>query len=293
MIDQLKSLAIFVAVVEAKSFRAAAQKLSLSPSVVSHHVSQLEKKIGAALLYRSTRALSLTREGEQLYKRALKMVSAANTALGLFSEQSEEKLIELTIAIPITFSAHPLFGRLAKYALENSGIMINLVSSDTRRSVLGEGYDLAVQMGRIKDSELKVKKIGDEIAILVATPDYIASQPIVESPADLSEWDFIGFSPVAESLETDRDGKDKQKYWGKTCVRADSIETVRWLALSGLGAANIPASVVEPDIIAGNLAPVLQGWSNKEIPIYLVWPKNTGRGSATRALIDYMSAGKE
>lgn len=289
MIDQLKSLAIFVAVVDTKSFRAAAEKLSLSPSVVSHHVTQLEEKIGTALLYRSTRALSLTREGEILYERATKMVASARDALGVFSTEANSSLTELTITVPITFGGHPLFSRLTEFSNAHPGILLNLISSDSRRELLKEGFDLAIRMGRIKDSELKVKKIGEETAILVASPDYLASRSKIKSPADLKDWDFIGFSPVEETLVTQKDDGPKFSVWGHTRIRADSISTTTRLALAGLGVANIPMTFIEDDLASGKLVSVLPDWSGKHLPIYLVWPKNAGRDSATRAFIKHMS----
>lgn len=289
MIDQLKSLAIFVAVVDAKSFKAASEKLSLAPSVVSHHVTQLEEKIGAALLYRSTRALSLTREGELLHERASKMVASAHDALGAFSEQAGSTLTELTITVPISFGGHPLFSKLVSFSSAHPGIMLNLKSSDSRRELLKEGFDLAIRMGGIKDSELKVKKIGDEKAILVASPDYLAGRPKVATPEELSGWDFIGFSPVAESLTTQKGDGTKITFWGNTRIRADSISTTKRLALAGGGLANIPATFIEKELAAGDLITVLPGWAGKSIPIYLVWPKNSGRDSATRTFIKHMS----
>lgn len=150
MIEHLKSLAIFANVVDAGSFRGAASRLGVSPSVVSEHVRQLERELGIALLYRSTRALSLTEQGKALYPKAQNMLNHARDGLSAFSRMGREKTIKLRIALPATMNGHPIVERIAAFVEEHPGVLVELFSSDRQADLQREGYDLAIRMGYFK-----------------------------------------------------------------------------------------------------------------------------------------------
>ena len=289
MIDQLKSMAIFAQVVDEKSFRGAAKKLLISPSIVSLHIKKLEEEIGAPLLYRSTRALSVTREGEQFYKAATVMVKAARNGLEMFGDQATEQLTELRVAIPETFVSHPVFGRIIEFAKNNTGIRLNLISSDVQQNLLSEGYDVAIRMGVMKDSDLKMKRVSEERRIVVAAPSYLASKSKPLKPEDLKTWDFISFSAVPGEIELQKPKVKPQLIWGRTVIAADSVKTVRKLAIAGFGVATLPYHEVQRDLNEKRLKQVLPEWSDKVIGIYVVWPRNADINLSTRKFINYLS----
>ncbi|MEL6666839.1 MAG: LysR family transcriptional regulator [Pseudomonadota bacterium] len=290
MIEHLKSLAIFATVVDAGSFRGAATRLGVSPSVVSEHISQLERELGIALLYRSTRALSLTEQGEALYPKAQSMLGYARDGLETFSKTGREKTTRSRIALPATMNGHPLVQRTAAFVGEHPGVLVQLFSSDRQADLQREGYDLAIRMGYFKDSDLKTRRIGNEPRILVASPRYLETRSEIRDPADLVEHDFVSFSLVPDSVELSRPNRKKIEIWGRTVVSADSAETVRALALTGLGLAALPYEALRADIDAGRLQRVLPDWDEKVLPISLTWPKNATLNALTRELVDYLSA---
>src|SRR5579863_733071 len=116
MIDELRALAIFAKTVEAGSFRTAAKELKLSPSVVSHHIAQLEERLGVTLLYRSTRHLSLTQEGNKLFEHAKEMLLAAESGLNIITQQSSEPSGRLIITLPSFFTKSKLVKDIAAFA---------------------------------------------------------------------------------------------------------------------------------------------------------------------------------
>jgi len=155
MLDELRQIAIFAKTVDHGSFRAAAQALRLSPSVVSHHVGQLEKNLGTALLYRSTRKLSLTPDGERLLEAAHNMINAAETGLQLISQQSNEHSGVLRVTVPALFTQSFLTEQLAEFTLEYPKVHLTLDFSEFRRDLIADGFDLAIRAGDMKDSSLK------------------------------------------------------------------------------------------------------------------------------------------
>lgn len=289
MIDQLKSMAIFASVVEEQSFRGAAKQLALSPSVVSHHISQLEKQIGVALLYRSTRALSLTREGEQFYEKAKSMIRAASSGLNMFSDTANTRLTSLRVTIPAVLSSHPIFERFSSFTKNHTGIRLTLTSSDTMHNLFNDSYDVAIRMGRQADSDLKGKRIGEDQLMMVAAPSYLAKKEAPTTPEDLKNWDCISFSSVPDEINLRRDDKKPRPVWGKTAIVVDSVESMRRLAIDGIGIAGLPHCTIKSDLHENRLKEVLPGWSDRMLGIYLVWPKNSDLNSATREFINWMS----
>lgn len=290
MIDQLKSMAIFANVVEENSFRGAAKKLKISPSIVSLHIKNLEQQIGAPLLYRSTRSLSVTREGQQLYEAAKAMLTTARDGLDLFATDAETKLTDLRIAIPETLTSNPAFDKITAFAKNHTGIRLTLISSDVRGNLLSEGHDLAVQMGRLSDSELKSKKIGEDHRIVVAAPAFLDKIPEIAHPDDLNDLDFISFSVVPDGLELRKGRSNPKPYWGKTAIIADSMRTVRKLTVQGLGITALPYYEAEEDLKNNRLIHILPEWSDRVLGIYIVWPRNADLSLATREFINYLSA---
>lgn len=290
MLDQLKSIAIFATVADELSFRAAAAKLSLSPSIVSVHIKRLEKQIGAPLFYRSTRHVTLTEDGKLFYHSAKAMMNIARDGLDKFADQASTNLTELRVAMPDVLAANPIIDVIAAFAKNHTGIRLNLISSDRQKNLIDEGYDVALRMGHFKDSNLKSKRIGEDRRVLVSAPSYIKRQSVPQHPEDLKTWNFVCFSLVPERIRLQRDGSETHEIWGNSVARASTTRTVTALCCAGLGVAALPYFQVETDLRQGRLELVLPEWSDPTLlPIYLVWPSNADFNVATREFINFVS----
>ncbi|MEP4052325.1 MAG: LysR family transcriptional regulator [Litorimonas sp.] len=290
MIDKLKSMAIFATIVEEGTFRGAAKKLAVSPAIVSLHVKKLETQIGAPLLYRSTRRVTLTQDGEAFYESVKLMMSAAEDGLNHFSSQARTQLTELRVAIPDTLSVNPIMTKITAFAKNHTGIRLNLMSTDKRQSLIGEGHDVAIRMGYFKDSDLKSKRIGEDRRVVVASPAYLEKKADPEAPEDLLTWDFISFSLVPDHLQLKQGNDTSQNVVGNVIAKANSALSVRALCLSGMGVALLPYHLVERDLEMGRLIRVLPSWEDtKVLPIYIVWIPNADLSLATREFINFMS----
>ncbi len=289
MLDQLKSLGVFATVVEEQSFRGAGAKLGLSPSVISHHISKLEKELGAALILRSTRSLTLTQEGEALYQSASAMMNQAKTGIGALVDRAASAVIDFRIAMPGLLASHPIFDRIVRFAKEQPGTHLQLMTSDRTVDLLKGRYDIAIRMGRLKDSELKIRKLGEDERLAVASPEFVASKPELKTPEDLENWEFIRFSPVPRGYNFTKTGTRKVSIQENYSVTTDSIYAAKHLALSGMGVAGIPGSFVQRELGEGRLVNVMPDWQGQALGIFAVWAKNAGLNPVHRRFIEYLS----
>lgn len=288
MIDDLRPLAIFAKVVQAGSFRAAAHLLELSPSVISHHITELEKRLGVALLYRSTRKLSLTFEGERLFAQANAMLIAAETGLNHIAHQATEPSGKLHVTLPAMFARSPFLKDIADFARTYSKVSLQMNFSDSVQDIIREGIDIAIRIGNLKDSSLKAKRLYHMQRSLVAAPSYLKSKKLIRKPQDLIGLDWIGLKmrPNTKQLLSES-GRGFTIDFNPRIV-ADSMEAVCQLSIAGLGLATPPTFLVEEDLLQERLARPLSSWSPEPIPVYAVWPNNVSKESLTYKLLTYL-----
>lgn len=293
MIDELRALAIFAKVVKAGSFRSAAHELKLSPSVVSHHVAQLEERLGIVLLYRSTRQLSLTFEGEQLFASAQSMIVAAESGLNSILHQASEPSGKLNLTVPALLTRSALVKDIAAFAKAFPKVSLSINFSDVQQDLIREGIDLAIRVGDLKDSALKSKKLFDLKRKLVASPDFMMNYETPHSPKDLIAWEWIG-------LKMRSNHKKLINQAGKTFlinfeprIITDSVDSVCQLAIVGLGLATPPSFLVEEDIKQGYLVEPLSNWQPESLPVYAIWPSNVSKESLTFKLIAFLAMRKK
>jgi DNA-binding transcriptional LysR family regulator len=280
MIDELRSLAIFAKVVEAGSFRSAANALKLSPSVVSHHMTQLEKRLGVALLYRSTRRLSLTHEGEKLYMNAEAMLSAAEQGLNSVAYHATEPTGKLNLTIPAMLTRSPLVDDIVAFAKAFPKVALSISFSDIQQDLIREGIDLAIRMGDLKDSALKSKRLFTMRRKLIVAPVLMSEHKAPQQPQDLLKWDWIGLKMRANTKTL----KKKNKIFlidFEPRIIVDSMDAVCQLAIAGLGLATPPAFLVADALHQGYLVEPLPDWQVESIPVYSVWPPNASKESLT------------
>jgi DNA-binding transcriptional LysR family regulator len=293
MIDELRALAIFAKVVEAGSFCSAAKMLKLSPSVVSHHVAQLEDRIGVALLYRSTRQLSLTHEGKKLFMSAEAMLSAAEKGLNSVAYHATEPTGKLKMTLPAMFTRSSLIDDIAAFAKEFPKVELSINFTDIQQDLIREGIDLAIRIGNLKDSALKSKRLFTLERKLVVAHSLMSKHKIPQKPQDLLKWDWIGLKmrPNTKKLINQKNKCFVIKFEAR--VVADSMDAVCQLAIAGLGLATPPAFLVSDDIQRGYLVDPLPAWKPESLPVYVVWPANASKESLTFRFISFLGMRKK
>jgi len=262
MLDELRQIAIFAKTVDHGSFRAAARALQLSPSVVSHHVAQLEQRLGTALLYRSTRSLSLTPDGERLLESAHAMVEAAESG--------------------------------AEFAIEYPKVELSLDLSELRRDIIADGFDVAIRAGQMQDSSFKAQKLFQFNRRLVASPAYVKSQPVPATPNDLKDWDWLELSPVRHVKAEFKSGRKRITVQRKKSrISINSAQALSRMARAGTGLAIIPEYFTAPLVEAGELEYVLSDWAVEPINVFAVWPSNAPKNGLVKHLVKFLKEKQE
>lgn len=289
MIDQLRALAVFAKTVEAGSFRAAAEGLGLSPSVVSHHIARLEERYGVALLYRSTRKLSLTPDGKRLFASAQAMLAAAEAGLDGLADRSDDLAGALSITAPAVLAMGRAIEDIAAFADLYPKVALSLNFSDRQRNLIGEGIDVALRLGWLRDSSLKARKLADAPRCLYAAPAYIARHSAPATPTDLAGWDWVYLSGITPAAEfTGPLGEAVRVAFTPRLAVDDAIAMYR-LARAGLGVTLAPAFLAESDLHTGEIVEVLPSWTPASLGLYAVWPPNAPRESLTGRFVDFLA----
>lgn len=288
MIDDLRALAIFAKVAEAGSFSAAGRALRLSTSVVSHHVKALETRHGVSLLRRSTRALSLTDEGQRLLNAARRMVEAAEEGLDAIADISADPAGALRLTAPAFLINSSQEAAVWRFARRYPNVAVTLHSSDERINLVAEGFDMAIRLGTMPDSALRSRKIGTFERCLVAAPSYLEAiqEPLV--PEDLTRCDFVLLDMLTDKFVLQRGDEEVTVQPEQSRVLVNSVGGARSAVLAGLGVQKLPLSEVGEDLAARRLVRVLPEWSLPTLNIYAVWPASSHRNSLVRLLLEFL-----
>ncbi len=289
MIDELRQIAIFAKTVEHGSFRAAAEALRLSPSVISHHVSQLEERLGTALLYRSTRKLSLTPDGERMLASAHTMIEAAETGLSEISSQTNVLAGTLRVTLPAVLTQSVLMRKLTEFTHTYPRVHLSLDVSDTRRDIIADGFELAIRAGDMKDSSLKAKRLFAFSRRLVASKSYIKTKKKPVSPGCLNTWNWLELTPVRQKkLEFSKANLRETVQRDTPQLSSNSAQALAQLARSGAGLAILPEFLCTPMVDSGELEYVLPEWTVDKIVVYAVWTSNTPKDGLCKRLIEHL-----
>ncbi|NND92038.1 MAG: LysR family transcriptional regulator [Granulosicoccus sp.] len=288
MIEDYRGLAVFVAVADAGSLSAAGRRLKLSTSVVSHHLSRLEAKMGTSLFFRSTRSMSLTAEGHAALPAARRMVAAGEEALDALSVGSDVPVGALHITMPAWGDRTPMRQKIWEFARLYPMVAISVQTSDMQSDLVKEGFDLAIRLGRLADSGLKSRRIADFKRVLVASPEYLASRPIVRTLEDLASCDYIAITMLPHVETFAWQGKSVSFQPEKVRLEVDTIMSAKSAILAGLGVRHLPLGEVEEEIASGRLVQVLPEYRMPDLGVYAVWPDGGHEKALTRRLIDFL-----
>ncbi|HTZ03840.1 MAG TPA: LysR family transcriptional regulator [Candidatus Sulfotelmatobacter sp.] len=283
---KLDSIAAFVAVAEAGSISAAARRLRLSKSVVSERLAALERSLGASLLHRSTRNLSLTGDGSAFLERAVRILGEVADAAADFAERRSTLSGPLRLSAPVTFGRMHLGPALYPFLAEHPRIELTLDLDDRRVDAAADGFDAVVRHGPIVDSRLMAWRLAPSRRVLVASPRYLARHGTPRSIADLNRHRGIFYA--------NRGAADwRFSTAGRTAiVRAEASlvvnngDVMRDAAVADLGIALLPSFIAGAAIRSGDLAVVDIGAQAAGEFIFIAHPEGRRPSAKLRALAD-------
>lgn len=271
MLDELKSLAIFAKVVQLGSFRKAGAYYQLSPSVVSHHISCLEQKIGTAILYRSTRKLSLTEQGKKLYIQAKQMADAAQYGLANVNQQVDNLSGSLTLTIADVLKHSPIMSIIAEFSNSHPNIVLNIRFKDAVEDMVAEGIDIAIRIGQLKDSSLKSRCIYSIERSVVASPAFMKNLPPITTLPQLEHLPWIAPSMLSvKRTFIDSTGSPQICHLNPK-IKVDSVEAACQLALLGAGVTSPPNYLIAEHLQHNRLIALLPDWRMQPLKVYLIW----------------------
>ena len=290
MIDHAHEMAAFVRVVDAQGFSAAAPVPGLTPSAVSKLVTRLEARLGVRLLQRTTRALSLTAEGEAFHAAARRIVGEIAALEAEIGDRRGTPHGLLRVTTSLTFSTHQLTPMIGEFLARYPAIQLELMPTDRVVDIIEESVDVAIRVGRLPDSSFMARKIGDDVRLVCAAPSYLAAHPMPRRPEDLAHHNCI--------LSRDRahlnrwpfriDGRVREiEVDGRVAVSEGEAQLR--LGLQGLGIVRLTRLTVATAIKRGELVPLLLDYSAEEpVPIHAVYPHRRHLAAKVTAFIDFI-----
>lgn len=288
MLD-FNEMVIFVKVVEAEGFTAAATNLGLPKSTVSRKISELESRLGARLLQRTTRSVRPTELGALYFERCARLVTEAEEAERAISQHQEQPrgLLRITLPVDIGISIMPAVTR--EFMQQYPEIRLQVDISDRYVDLVGEGFDLAIRAGVLEDSTLVAHRLYTDRMLVCATPGYFKQRGIPRSPEDLKQHDCLVFSALrsSETLRFSRpQGEVVVEISGR--IGLNNLNAIRGICLAGVGVGLLPELHCQDLITTGELVSVLDDWSVGEGGIYAVYPSPRHLTPKVRAFINFL-----
>lgn len=290
--DILASMKVFVAVVDAGSFAAAAERLDMSRAMASKYVINLEDHLGTRLLNRTTRRLSITEAGSVFYERCVQIISDVMEAEEIAGHLSAVPRGTLKITMPLAFGLHRLGPVIADYVSRYPEVKLDISLSDRKIDLIEEGFDLAIRIGSLAESGLIARKLGTDHAIICASPAYLKKHGTPKTPKDLARHSCLGYTFSSSGDEWQLTSGDEQTSVRiDGAIRADNGDMLRLAAVSGAGLISQPLFIVEDDLRAGRLVQVLAQYASLELGIYALYPSRKHLSAKVRTFVDFLVEG--
>ncbi len=289
--DRLTGMAVFAKVAEAKSFTAAAQSLGLSKSAVSKQVARLEDRLGARLINRTTRRLSLTAAGDAFYERCARVLAEAEEAeLAVTRLQAEPRGV-LKVNAPMSFGVLHLASAIPDFLGRYPELQVDLTLNDRFVDLVEEGFDVAVRIAQLTDSALIARRLAPSRRVVCASPEYLAKNGAPETPQDLLGHNCLLYAYTAPGDEWRyRDGRSERSLKVAGNLKANNGEVLRAAAVAGYGITILPTFMVGDDLRAGRLRRVLPQLDDDTASVYAVYPHARHLATKVRVFVDFLAA---
>lgn len=288
--DRLDDMLAFIKVVDTGSFTAAADRLGLSKSVVSRRVAELEDRLGARLLNRTTRRLSLTEVGSAFHERCARILADLDEAERAVADLHAAPRGRLRVNAPVSFGVMHLAPAIAAFLERHPAIDMEIDLNDRYVDLVDEGYDLAVRIGRLRDSSLIARRLAPSRMVVCASPAYLERRGVPAQPEDLVQHNCLIYSnvPTAEQW-TFRCGAQTRSVRITGTLRTGNGDLLREAAMAGVGIAVLPTFLCGDALASGALFSVLPDAHVAESTVFAVYPQNRHLSPKVRAFVDFLA----
>lgn len=288
--DTLTRMRTFIAVVDEDGFSAAGRALGRSKALVSKYISELEDELGVRLLNRTTRKLSLTEIGHAYFHEAQTIIHQVDMLQESVQDKSGRPKGSLRISAPRSLADSPLVRTIMDFANKEPDIALELVLEDRFVDLIEEAFDVAIRITALEDSSLIARRLGSFQMVTCASPEFIEAHGTVSVPSDLHDKPCVIDSNLKTRQNwTYHDQGRRVTVPVKGRVEINSLQAIRFAALSGLGYARTLQMLVAEDLKEGRLVQVLEDYEANDVGIFVVYANRRHLSSKIRAFVDYMS----
>lgn len=287
----LNRLAVFVALVRAGSFTAAAETLGMTKAMVSQHIARLENELGVTLLSRSTRRMALTESGTTFHAACLRILAEADAAIAQVGHGQGQPTGTLRLTTTADYGTTAVAPALASFLRAHPQLQADLVLADHVSDLIAERFDMAVRMGHLRDSNLRSMRLGSFRQLVVASPAYIARRGKPRLITDLAAHDWVALTLLPSPLRWTFTAPDasRRTVRMRPVAQANNVMAAHALVSHGVGVSVLPDYLVTDDIREGRLVVLMAQYALPVCGIFAVYP---GRQppAKVRAFIEHMRA---
>jgi DNA-binding transcriptional LysR family regulator len=286
----LSGVTVLIAVVEAGTIARAAEALGLSPSGVSRALARLEQRVGARLLARTTRSLSLTDEGRRFYEQVGPHLAGIEEAAIEASGSANKVRGRLRVNIDPFFSRIVLSAHLASFLKRYPDVSVELIMRDSVGDLVADGFDLALRFGEPPVGSFVARKLAETRVLTVASPSYIKAHGRPQHPKDIEGCDCIDFYDAANARPYDwevRRRKELIPLRVKARLQVSDSGTLLGACEAGAGIAQILELGCKHLLDSGRLVELFPEWSDERFPLYAIYPSRLHRAAKVRMFIEF------
>ncbi|SMF47673.1 LysR family transcriptional regulator [Pseudobacteriovorax antillogorgiicola] len=284
---QLKSIDIFVKVVQAESFTGAAKALDIPNSTVSARISQLEESLGVTLLNRTTRRVSVTEAGQKFYEGCFQAMEVIELAKNEITQSNTESQGLLRVTSTVDLGQSVLPSLIRRFSTAFPKVELELILTNERLDLVSHNIDIAIRIGKLADSSLKLRKLAEAKVGAFASPEYIDKHGSPTHPKELSQHTIIGFKPVKNRKATFKKGKSTHSQKINSHIWCDDPHVVKALVMEGLGMGFLGGFHVSSEVKRGSLIPILPDWTADKVALSLVYVEKKFLPVRLRNFIDF------
>jgi DNA-binding transcriptional LysR family regulator len=289
-LDRIQSMEVFVKVAQAGSLSAAAQTLGFSKSTVSKHLSALEEHLGVLLVNRTTRRLSLTELGAAYRDHAQRILAEIEETELAIQEHTVEPKGRLKVSAPMSFGILHLAPLLPGFMTAHPRIEVELSLDDRRIDLIDDGFDLAIRIGRLEDSTLLARRLASVHFVCAAADRYLDRHRPIAHPDDLAAHNCLRYTLGRQPHDWHFSrGEEASVVKVSGTLAANNGDALREAAVGGLGIIYQPVFIIDADLRARRLKPLLEDWRTPTIDIHAVFPEQRRLQPKLRRFVDYLA----
>jgi DNA-binding transcriptional LysR family regulator len=276
-VDRLRSMEVFVATVDAGSFTAASGKFGITPVMVGKHIRSLEQRLGAKVLTRTTRRQSLTEVGRLYYDSCRQILDEVSRAEEVVETSCATPRGRLRLNAPVSYGSTFLISVITEYLTSHSEVSVELTLDDGMVDLVRGGYDVAIRIGALTDSNFVARKLPSYDMVICAAPAYLARVGTPRTGAELRQRECLGFTRWRktggwEAVPGMTGGRNQAVT--RSRFLANNGQALRMAALGGFGIILQPRVLLQDDLSAGRLLPILRNLVPKPRPVHVIYHRD-------------------